>query len=216
MTRKKIIPKKESMREVNEIVQSEEKELKLKHPPILRDTGGAIGNLPVKSDEYKKWLEEKRKRNSLIGSEYVEAAPEYGTKFELLDMEVDEASEEQLDENKAKEAYNPSEQNNTPNSEEMGEAPIQDNTDNKYIDFCIVELSTKKLLGHSLEDIEKDALDEMKKHHDDEKYTPEIDVKQVIEITGQLLIENKKNENKEIEKPTENPQEDPPEEEKNP
>lgn len=191
------------MREIRDIVESEEKELKLKHPPVLTDVGGSISNLPVKTPEYKAWLEEKRKHNSLIGSEFVEPAPEYSTKFELKEFEVSDATKEQIDSSKSDELYNPKTDSNI-EYEDLGESPIKDTTDNKYIDFCIVELSTKKLLGRPIEDIEKDAIDEIKKHHADENYITEIDVKQVIEISEQLLIENKNNEIKKL-----NPPEDP-------
>lgn len=193
------------MREVRDIVESEEKELKLKHPPILTNVGGSISNLPVKTEEYKLWLEEKRKHNSLIGSEFIEAAPEYGTAFELKEFEVSDATKEQVDSTKSDELYNPKAESNI-ESEDLGESPIKDTTDNKYIDFCIIELSTKKLLGKPIEDIEKDAIDEIKKHHGDTNYIIEIDVKQVIEISEKLLIENKNNDIKKI-KPPEDPSE---------
>lgn len=191
------------MKEIKNIVESEEKERMLKHPPILKDVGGSIGNLPVKTEEYRKWLDHWRSKNRLIGSEFIEPAPEYGTKFQLGETEVNSVTEEQLDKFKSNELYNFESESNSDSKdlEDLEESPIKDTTDNKYIDFCIIELSTKKLLGKSVEDIEKDALDEIKKYHKNENYVIEIDVKQIIEISKQLLIENKNNNKNQLNKP---------------
>jgi hypothetical protein len=188
--------KKEDFEKINESLKEEldnnRKSIVIKNP------GGSINNLPVKTPEYQKWLEEKRKKNPLIGSEYVNSAPEYSTEMVMMDTGIHEMGQEELDNLDAesgKEFNSENVENDTTpvlvNDSE--EALVEDDTDKTLIDYSIIQNTTKKLLGKPIDEIKRDIVDELKKYHADENYVTGVDMEKAIKHSEMVLIESKNN-----------------------
>ncbi len=177
---------------IQEEVESNRKSIVIKNP------GGSINNLPVKTPEYKKWLEAKQKKNPLIGTEFVNSAPEYGTEMVMLDSGIHEMGEAEFADlgNESQREFNTENVENDKTeiqNVDQGEALIEDSTDEMLIDYSIVQNTTKKLLGAPIDDIKKDIEDELKKYHQDKEYQTKIDIESSILQSKQILLENKAN-----------------------
>jgi hypothetical protein len=167
---------------------------------VVKNPGGSINNLPVKTPEYKKWLEAKQAKNPLIGSEFVNSAPEYGTEMVMMDSGIHEmgaAELADLDNESGKEFNSINVENDSKEmvATDTEEELISDDTDKMFIDFSIVQNTTKKLLGRPLEDIKQDVVDELKKYHGNKDYETDIDIDKSIQQSKMILIENRNKEN---------------------
>lgn len=194
MARKPGVSKKDEMGTVSDLNQKQGDEFKKNHPIIIKDVGGSIANLPVNTPEYKKWLEKKIAKNGFIGHHL--PAPELGTEFVLQDDQElinpnSPITESDLEKEEDVDSHSPSDVVETP-------PLIADSTDNKYIDLCIIENSTRLLLGRSLEDIEKDVSEKLKEYHQDSNYITPLNIPNCIAYSQHTLLENHHEEPKKL------------------
>ena len=170
--------KREDFSKLKNVVDVDSKKAQEALPPIVKDTGGSIGNLPIKTEAFKKWLGEVRENiNPLIGKSYLTAAPEYSSEDKMVGetkvLDISELGK------LAKENY----------EEELPESP-KDNSDTeeKFIDINIIENAVREALGKSEDEIENLAMKKMREYHEDKKYETSLDIGKVIFNYKQNLI----------------------------
>ncbi len=173
--------KREEYKEIQNEISIEVNELKIKSPPVVQDPGGAIVNLKVDTPHFRKWIETIRQRNSLIGSQYVNSAPEYNIESIKLSEEVVDGTPEEIQK---------IEQNVEENQSIDNIDSIDDDSDKRIIDHSIIEKVTKLYLNSSIEDIAKESIKEMKNYYNDESYIPDIDIFSSIQFVQKNIKQN--------------------------
>lgn len=205
MPRKKVIRKSTEMEKIKDKIEAE----RSGHSDsinLVEHAGGSIDNLPVKTKAFNTWLDAHRANNPFIGKHVTSAHEEYTEEVRLGDDE--EMSQEEMnafldDQEIGLGGFDPN-SNYGAEAEEHGEALIGDGKhDTRFIDITIAENITNKLLGKSVEDIEKASIKAMRDYHSDDEYKPEIDLSKVIEESSTRLIEQSKSSNESL-KITEN------------
>lgn len=194
------------MRKVQEEIQIETKEQQETATQLAKSTTGSFTNMPMNSPYFRKWLEERREKNFLIGK-HVTDAPEYNTPtrnfgetvlssedpdakeyLELLTSEVKEYDKSEKEVFGLK-IFEDGESNKTSNK----------NFDEKFLDIVIVENVTRQLPATtSVEEVIQKAKEEMCDFHEDENYSSELDFTKIIEDTRVIMIANQQERNKKV------------------
>ena len=189
MPRKQVISKKATYQHYKETVLIDD-DVDLTPTQLVEYAGGSISNLPVKTQEFKDWLTEQQKINPLVGKKHVEPAPEYYTdQIKMKDDKfVDSIEAEKIIEKATNTTFNPND-----NSGEQVDTVIKgitgDDHDLRFIDMAIVENITKEMINSPKEDIIEKSNAEIKKYHNNDAYESEINIKDVIEQTEFLILE---------------------------
>ncbi len=184
--RRKRASRKEELLQIKKDIEEQKNELDSKLPSIIRDTGGSIDKLPVKSKEFNKWLTSHQELNPFIGK-HVTSAPEFNVNSKDMGHKLEDIDDEGL--KSIRNEYN----NIT--EEDLGEShKSNDDFDKKFIDINIIEKATRILSHKSIDDIKTLANDMMVIHHGQDDYKTEIEMDSVIENAKVLsLTSNKKN-----------------------
>lgn len=187
MARKKRPSRKEQFTKIRESVDKQRQEAEEKLPAIVKDSGGSIDKLPVKTKAFSKWLSEHQDANPFIGK-HVTSASEYNVSQTELDKVEVEATPELL-KSLENTKFNP-ESNDGLTEEYLGEAPkVHNDSDKKFIDITLIENATRRLSGKPNEEIKEHAINSMRSYHDNSDYTPEVNLEPIIEHTKVLLLE---------------------------
>lgn len=208
MTRERLIRKKEDVNKIRKYIHEVNNPTK-NVPSIVDKSYGSIGEVKTKSLYFKLWVKGKHVGNSLIGSGNVQSAPEYSTDSVLVDQHVGEMTDDiQQNLEKGASAYDKDNIDtvDTTQLEDLGISPKLDlGKDKKFIDLSIIENTTKRLIGKTLEEVEENCKLQMKAFHDDPNYETDMNMANIISTyknkliaTGQdkKLISNKKLPNK--------------------
>jgi hypothetical protein len=212
MPKKILKRKKEDIEKIKAVLDKQNKDAEEALPPITRDTGGSIGNLPIKTKAFKNWLDNIRENiNPLIGKKYLTAAPEFSTGDKLMDdMEVSDLSGSMDDAltNQAKDFngddlesfYIFNDNNDTDPDAPPQVAPKDDmGSEEKFIDINIIENAVREAFADidgafDEEVVQNKAEDKLKDYHEDKEYTTKVNLPNIISNYKQNLIERKKEE----------------------
>lgn len=200
MARKTIIPKKDIL--ANATVEIAKERLNHTIPPsvdLVKYAGGSINNLPVKTEEFKTWLQSHQERNPFIGKHAHYSAEDSADEVQLDDREELVGSKAnkyiKIAEEGAK-VFDPTSMFGA-KVEKLGPSLKNDNDhDMKFIDITIVENMTLKLLDRSEDDIISEAKNAIKTYHNDETYETPINVARIVDESKILFIEKNSNSNK--------------------
>ena len=205
MARKKVISKKDSYQKIKEAVSKQNKQItdSITGTALAERAGGSINNLPVKTKEFKGWLEAHQSTNPFIGK-HVTAAPEYFTEEKKISEDIVDANDCNLNINGVN--VNPLSDNNVkfdpsddsgPKVEDLGGAlKGDDKHDKKFIDISIIENTTKRLLTSESSDIIDEAKNALKSYHSDPQYDTEMNIEKIIEEHKVMLLTNQNNDKK--------------------
>lgn len=193
MARKKVIPKRDIIEKVRQDIAKEQESHEAPATlDLVKHAGGSINNLPVKTEEFKQWLDDHQKINPFIGKH-----AHYSQEDSAEEVQLDDR--EELTGKKAAKCLRLAEEGSKefdPNSsfgekaKSLGAAlKGDDNHDKKFIDITIAENMTHKLLNRPEEEIVEEAKKAMKIYHDDDKYETPINVSRIVEESKILFIE---------------------------
>jgi len=184
--------KKEDISKIRESVKKEKESIENALPSIVKDTGGSISNLPVKTKEYKNWLTDIRKNiNPLIGKSYLTSAPEFDSEDKLVDDQKVEDTTPELAKVLSQGAGKfDLEKDFSPEVKELGKGPKAgvDEKIEKFMDQTIVENTTKKFSTREDDQIREHAESQIKTYHDDPTYETDIDIDEVISTYKNMLV----------------------------